>query len=581
METPQILQGIAVSEGIITARVHLLGNPILTIPQSIAEDICLEVVRFQDARLTAIRELEQLIRDTEARLGREKAEIFEAQLLMLSDLDFINKVNERIGAETARAEVALERTIQEYAQIFESMADEYLKERQKDIQDIGRRILCHLLGIPVSTVNLEITEPVIVVAHDLSPSDTAQLDPEMVLGFATDIGGRTSHSAIIARSLDIPAVVGLKDITSRVKPDSLLIVDGFSGKVFIDPPSEIIADYKLKKERNQMNKRTCLSLIDQPTVTVDGHRVELMGNIAVPADLENCLRNGAEGIGLFRSEFLYMNRKALPSEEEQFQAYRRVVEGMQGKSVIIRTLDIGGDKPLVYLDQKPELNPFLGYRAIRLCLKQKDIFKTQFRAILRSSAYGKVKIMYPMIATLEEVNQANDLLKEVEVELETKHIPYDNQIKVGIMIEIPASALIADKLAQKVDFFSIGTNDLIQYTMAADRLNEQVSYLYQPFHPAILRLIQMVVTAAHKHQKPVGMCGEMAGDIISAPVLLGLGLDELSMSPSAILPLRQLIRGLNYRETQKLAVSALALGSQEEVKNLMEKSMTVIHSILG
>lgn len=565
------LRGIAASNGIAIAKILLVQEKIWQIPHRIDNNVDQEIMRFKEAIQKSLAELTQVYEETKSKLGEDKASIFEAHMLILQDTEWVKSVVDKIQSLTISAETALDQSVKQYIDIFELMENEYLKERIADIKDVGQRIMSHLLGISYSVT--QITEPVVIITRDLTPSYTVQLSREYVLGFATDIGGRTSHSTIVARSMEIPAVVGLKDITAQAENGAIVIVDGIDGKVILNPTPEVINEYEQKRREFIKSKRSLALLVNEPTITADGHQVELAANIGTPEDLDSCLHNGAEGVGLFRTEFLYMNRNKLPSEDEQFLAYKVVAEGMKGKPVTIRTLDVGGDKELPYLNLEKEMNPFLGYRAIRLCLDQQEIFQTQIRAILRASHYGKVKMMYPMISCLSEVRQANALVAQVKEELDSRNIPYDHEMEVGIMVEIPASALIADVLAKEVDFFSIGTNDLIQYTMAVDRLNEKISYLYQPFHPAVLRLIQMVIEAAHRHNKRVALCGEMASDPFAAPILLGLGLDEFSMSVPSLLGLRQLIRRLNFQEMRVLAQEVLKLDSQEDIKELINNSL--------
>ena len=426
--------------------------------------------------------------------------------------------------------------------MFEQMDNEYMKERKADIRDVTKRILSHLLGVQIVNPSM-ILEEAIIVAEDLTPSDTAQLNRTFVKGFTTNVGGLTSHSAIMAHSMEIPAVVGTKTATEEIHHGDLIIVDGIKGEVHINPTKEVIAQYEKKQVRFEEKKAVWAKLINEQTITADGHYVELAANIGTSEDLESVIKSGGEAIGLYRTEYLYMGRKELPSEEEQFKSYKAVLEGMQGKPVVVRTLDIGGDKDLPYLNLPKELNPFLGFRAIRLCLEKQELFRTQLRALLRASIYGNLKIMFPMIANLDEFRAAKAILEDERERLSGKGIKVSDKIEIGIMVEIPSTAVMADQFAKEVDFFSIGTNDLIQYTMAADRMNERVSYLYQPYNPAILRLIKMVIDAAHTEGKWVGLCGEMAGDELAVPLLLGMGLDKFSMSATSILKVRsQLLR---------------------------------------
>lgn len=452
--------------------------------------------------------------------------------------------------------------------MFENMKSAYLKERAADMRDVTKRVLTHLLGL--NYVNpADINEEVIVIAEDLTPSDTAQLNRNYVKGFTTNIGGRTSHSAIMARSLEIPAVVGTKEVLDKVNSGDLVIVDGLDGSVIINPTEDVLNEYKAKRDKYLVQIEEWKKLREVQTTSKDGVHVELAANIGTPNDVTGVLENGGEGVGLYRTEFLYMGRTELPSEDVQFNAYKTVLEKMEGKPVVVRTLDIGGDKELPYLNLPKEMNPFLGFRAIRLCLEQKDLFRTQLRALLRASVYGTLRIMFPMIATLDEFRAAKALLLEEKEKLQAEGVQVSDEIQLGIMVEIPSTAVLADQFAKEVDFFSIGTNDLIQYTMAADRMNERVSYLYQPYNPSILRLVKMVIDAAHKEGKWAGMCGEMAGDATAIPLLLGLGLDEFSMSATSILPARSQISKLSKADMEQLAAKALQMQTAEQVVELV------------
>ncbi len=505
--------------------------------------------------------------------GEDKAQIFEAHLLVLSDPELLTPIEDKVKTESVNAEYALKETADMFVNMFESMDNEYMKERAADIRDVTKRVLSHLLGVQIANPSM-VTEEVIVIAEDLTPSDTAQLNRQFVKGFTTDIGGRTSHSAIMARSMEIPAVVGTKSITSSVENGDVVIVDGLNGEVHINPTPEVIEEYKKEHARYEEQKAEWAKLVNEPTVSKDGQHVELAANIGTPKDLEGVRNNGGEGVGLYRTEFLYMGRDELPTEEEQYEAYKAVLEGMEGKPVVVRTLDIGGDKELPYLNLPKEMNPFLGYRAIRLCLDEQDIFRTQLRALLKASPYGNLKIMFPMISNLQEFREAKAILEEEKKALQENGTKVADRIEVGIMVEIPSTAVMADVFAKEVDFFSIGTNDLIQYTMAADRMNERVSYLYQPYNPAILRLVKMVIDAAHKEGKWAGMCGEMAGDEIAVPILLGLGLDEFSMSATSILRARSQIHRLNKSDMKKLAEEVLQLDTNDEVIKAVEKAVS-------
>lgn len=568
-------KGIAAAPGIVLGRALVVKEVKIRVERRTiaAEQISEELQRLEKSIHQANLDLERIKEKAEREIGEQEAQIFEAHQMILQDPEFIGAVEAKIRDEKVNAEAALEEVRDGFIQVFESMDNEYMRERAADLRDVSNRILKKLLGIE-QKAEADFTDPVILVTHDLTPSDTAQLDKEKVKGFATNIGGRTSHSTIMARTMEIPAVVGLTNITELLETGDFLIVDGLAGEVHIRPDAKLIETYEEKRKVYQKEKETLAALIDQPSVTADGHRVELVANIGNPEDARQAVQYGAEGIGLFRTEFLYMDREDFPSEEEQFEAYRSAAVAMgKDRPVIIRTLDIGGDKELPYLKLPKELNPFLGYRAVRLCLNEVELFKTQLRALLRASAYGNIKIMYPMIATLAELRKANQLLEEVKTELRQANLPFNEEIEVGIMIEVPAAALVADHLAKEADFFSIGTNDLIQYTMAADRMNEQVSYLYQPFNPALLRLIRNVIEAAHKEGKWVGMCGEMAGDETAIPILLGLGLDEFSMSASSILRARQLIKRLEMSKMRELAEHALKLESEEAIRAYIKEKV--------
>ncbi|CAM4468603.1 phosphoenolpyruvate--protein phosphotransferase [Paenibacillus typhae] len=566
------ISGIAASAGIAVARAFILEHPDYTITKTSVSDVEAELAKLQAALDKSKGELQAIKERTLAELGEKKAEIFESHLLILEDPELISPVMDKIREEAVNADYALNEVASQFVSMFENMKSAYLQERAADMRDVTKRVLNHLLGIHYISP-AEISEEVIVIAQDLTPSDTAQLNRNFVKGFTTNIGGRTSHSAIMARSLEIPAVVGTKNVLSLVKAGDLVIVDGLSGDVLINPSEAEVAEYKTKQEAYDLQIAEWKKLRDEATVSADGKHVELAANIGTPNDVAGVIENGGEGVGLYRTEFLYMGRDKLPSEEVQYNAYRTVLENMNGKPVVVRTLDIGGDKELPYLDLPKEMNPFLGFRAIRLCLDRQDIFRTQLRALLRASAHGDLRIMFPMIATLGEFRAARDLLLEEKAKLREEGKEVSDNIQLGIMVEIPSTAVLADQFAKEVDFFSIGTNDLIQYTMAADRMNEQVSYLYQPYNPAILRLVKIVIDAAHAEGKWTGMCGEMAGDSTAIPLLLGLGLDEFSMSATSILPARSQISKLSAAEMKEMAAKALQLGTAEEVAALVQSSV--------
>lgn len=564
------LKGIAASQGISFAKAYVFVEPDLTVKEVKIEDVAAEIKRFEDAIEASKKELTIIKENALASLGADKAAVFEAHLLILDDPEFMGTVKTDIESKVINAEYAFKETSDMFISMFEAMDNEYMKERAADIRDVSKRILAHLLGVDLPNPSL-IDEEVIVIAEDLTPSDTAQLNKKYVKGFATNIGGRTSHSAIMARSLEIPAVVGTSSITEDVKNGDILILDGLDGVVLVNPDEATTAEYKEKHAKFEAQKAEWAKLVTEKSVTKDGHEVILAANIGTPADLEGVKNNGGEAVGLYRTEFLYMGRDQLPTEDEQFEAYKAVLEGMGDKPVVVRTLDIGGDKELPYLDLPKEMNPFLGFRAIRLCLEEKELFRTQLRALLRASVYGKLCVMFPMIATVQEFRAAKALFLEEKEKLVAEGVAVSNDIELGIMVEIPSTAVIADIFAKEVDFFSIGTNDLIQYTMAADRMSEKVSYLYQPYNPAILRLVKNVIEASHKEGKWTGMCGEMAGDSLAIPLLLGMGLDEFSMSATSILQARSQIKNLTLDEMKELVEKAVMCATTEEVLALIEE----------
>ena len=569
------LHGIAASDGIAIAKVYTLTEPDLNFKKISVEDTDNEILRLEKALEVSTKEIE-LIKETALKnLGEEEAQVFEAHLMVLSDPELVGQVKDAITSQKVNAEHALKEVSDMFISIFAGMEDNpYMQERAADIRDVSKRILANLLGVKIPSP-ATIKDEVVVVAGDLTPSDTAQLNRQYVKAFVTDIGGRTSHSAIMARSLEIPAIVGTKDITSLAKDGDLIIIDGLSGEVFLNPSEDVVAEYRAKAEAFAAQQAEWEKLKDADTFTKDGHQVELAANIGTPKDLEGVIHNGAEGVGLYRTEFLYMDSHDMPTEEDQFEAYKAVLEGMNGKPVVVRTMDIGGDKELPYLPLPHEMNPFLGYRAIRISLNEPEMFRTQLRALLRASVYGKLRIMFPMIATLNDFRGAKALLLEEKAKLVAEGVAVSDDIQVGIMIEIPAAAVLAHQFAKEVDFFSIGTNDLIQYTMAADRMNERVSYLYQPYNPSILTLIKHVIDSAHKEGKWAGMCGEMAGDQTAVPLLVGLGLDEFSMSASSVLKTRSLISKLTLEEMKALADKAInECATVQEVEALVEEAVS-------
>lgn len=567
-----MIKGISASLGIAIAKAYRLEEIKMDITKRHIEDINEEISRLDKAIKEAEVDLNYLKDYTLKKLGKDKAEIFEAHLLVLNDPDVMASVIDKIKNEEVNADYALKEVRDMYVSLFENMDNEYMRERATDILDVTNRVLAKILNLRTNDLSL-IQEEVIIVAHDLTPSDTAQMDKKFIKGIVTNIGGRTSHAAIMARSLEIPAIVGTKNVLDLVSNDQLIILDAIHGEVIINPSEEDIEKYLNMKNVFEQEKMELQKLKDKPTISIDGKKVGLLANIGSPNDLQGVLDYGAEGIGLFRTEFLYMDKDKLPSEEEQFTAYKHVLEKMAGKPVVIRTLDVGGDKDLPYLNMPKELNPFLGYRAIRFCLGHKEIFKTQLRALLRASIYGNLKIMFPMIATVDEFIEAKELLLSVKKELTDENIAVSDDIQVGMMIEIPSAALFVDKFSKLVDFFSIGTNDLIQYLFACDRMNEHVSYLYQPFNPILLRLIKNIIDEAHKENKWVGMCGEMAGDEMAIPLLLGLGLDEFSMSATSILQARNLISKLSQEEMSSLVHECLNKNNMDEVISLIKETI--------
>ena len=568
-------KGTGASPGIALGKDLVIEHRELVIEKKTIENIDEEIQKLESAVKVSKEELTKVKEKALAELGEHEAEIFEAHLLVLEDPELIGSAISKIRDEKVNADYALNEIKEIFVAMFESMDNEYMRERAADIKDVTNRVLRHILGIKVVDL-AELDEEVVLIAHDLTPSDTATMNKNMVLGFLTDIGGRTSHTAIMARTLEIAAVVGLNDITKKVKDGDYIVFNGDTGEVIVNPDEETKAKYASLKEEFEEYRKSLELLKGQASITTDGRHVELAGNIGSPNDVEGLIKNDAEGVGLYRTEFLYMDKEdSFPTEEEQYEAYKAVLEGMNNKPIVIRTLDIGGDKELPYFEMEAEMNPFLGYRAIRLCLDRKDIFKTQLRALYRASVHGKLRIMFPMISSLEELLDAKEVIKEVLKELDAENIAYSNDVEVGMMIEIPSAAVISDVLAKHVDFFSIGTNDLIQYTCAVDRMNQKISHLYNQFNPAVLRLIKMVIDNAHKEGKWVGMCGESAGDQRMIPILLGFGLDEFSMSPISILPARKLITSLSYADMQKFADEVLAMGTAKEIKEYVDKTFNM------
>nr|WP_145157183.1 phosphoenolpyruvate--protein phosphotransferase [Paenibacillus terrae] len=568
----QLLTGVPASPGIAIAKAYRLEAEESIPQQRKVDDPAAEKQRLRSAVDAAKADIDRIRETTLERLGPQKAEIFEAHLFLLDDPDLIDTTLDQIESEGVNAEYALHEVASSIIEALQSMDNEMLRERAADVKDITGRVISKLEGREHSALS-ELSAETILIAKDLTPSDTAQLNLEFVRGFVTEIGSRTSHSAIMARSLELAAVVGTGADASGIRTGDMIILDATAGQVIVNPSDEQLRDYSTRKAEYEEYKTRMRSYVDRPSVTADGVQVELASNIGGIDDLEKVLANGADGIGLFRTEFLYMGRSSFPSEEEQYSVYKHVLEKMNGKRVVIRTLDIGGDKELPYLQLPKEMNPFLGQRAIRLCLEKEDLFRTQLRALLRASMHGKLAIMFPMIAVLGELREAKRILAEERAKLEQEGTKVSDTLEVGIMIEIPAAAIAADVLAKEVDFFSIGTNDLIQYTMAADRMNESVAYLYQPHHPSILRLVQLVIQAANRHGKWAGMCGEMAGDSAAIPLLLGLGLYEFSMSASSVLPARELISRLSREEWAGLAEQAIGMSTQQEVLDFVNQQL--------
>lgn len=563
------LQGIAVSNGVAIGNAYCLVEPDLSFEQRIVTDTTEEIKRLRNATLQAKLELQEIQAMADRKFGEEEAAIFAAHLLLLKDPELTQAIESKISSGM-NAEYALHDVSTMYITMFEGMENAYMQERAADIRDVSKRLLAHLLGVEIPDYS-RISSNVIIVAEDLTPSMTVQLNTEFVKGFVTNVGGKTSHSAILARTMGIPAVVGTKTATHNIKHGEKIIVDGASGQIVVEASPEMIEYYESRLNMHQKSTQALAGYRTLASVSADGHEVEIAGNIGSPEDVQNLIEAGADGIGLFRTEFLYMNRQGLPSEEEQFGAYKKVLERMQGKAVVVRTLDIGGDKNLPYLKLPAEANPFLGYRAIRLCLHQQQIFRIQLRALLRASAYGNLKIMFPMIATIDEFRAAKQILQEEKQQLISEGIVVSDTIEIGLMIEIPSAAILADVFAQEADFLSIGTNDLIQYTLAADRMNENVAYLYQPYHPAVLRLIRTVIDAGHNHGKWVGMCGEMAGDEIAIPILLALGLDEFSMNASSILQTRAQISKLSREKLAPHIEQIMLLRTAHEIEQYVRE----------
>ncbi len=575
MNKNYLLKGIVASEGIAIGKVFLVNRDHLELSHyniTTSEEIEKEVQRFKKAIEESRSQLLRAKKDINKKKFKEAQYIIDTHILLLQDKVLIDNTIKIIKHDKIDAALALKKTIEGLRKNLADINDEYMKERTSDIDYIEQRILRNLAGIKADLV-AKIREKVIIVAYDLSPADTANLNVNEVLGFTIDCGGRTSHTAIMARALKIPAVVGLKDITRRVKTGDTMILDGIHGVVIINPTADTLRKYQQKKAEYDEFEIGLLKHKELPGETVDGFKVKLLANIEIMEELPSVTEYGAEGIGLYRTEFLYLNRKDLPSEEEQFEIYKTVSQKISPLPVTIRTLDIGGDKFMSQIDVAEEINPVMGLRAIRFCLKEVTIFKTQLRAILRASAHGKVKIMFPMISGIEEVRQIKKILNEVKKELQAERKVFDHAIEIGIMVEVPSAGTIADILAREVNFFSIGTNDLIQYTLAIDRVNEQVSYLYEPLHPAVLRILRNIINAAHDNGIPVAMCGEMAGEPFYIPILLGLGIDELSMNVMALPRVKRVLRSLDFKQSQLVIDNIFKLSTAGEIEMLLKKEV--------
>ena len=565
-----MISGIPASPGIVFGKALVLKEEKIVLDtEKIKDDqIDAEVARFYAGREAAVEQLTAIKDRAFQSLGEEKAAIFEGHLMILEDEELEEEIIEYLRSHKVNAGVAASRIIDQQVEMLSEIDDEYLKERAGDIRDIGNRLIKNILGMKVVDLG-EIDEEAILVAYDLTPSETAQLNLDKVLGFITDIGGRTSHTSIMARSLELPAIVGTNDVTEKVKTGDYLILDAINNAVYVNPSREDIERLKKLEAQLAEEKAELAKLKELPALTLDGHRVDVVANIGTIRDCEGADRNGAEGVGLYRTEFLFMDRDQLPSEEEQFIAYKEVVEAMNGRIVILRTMDIGGDKELPYLDLPKEMNPFLGWRAIRIAFDRRQILHDQLRAVLRASAFGKLAVMFPMIISVEEIRELKSVIEVLKQELRNEGKAFDESIQIGLMVETPAAAVNARFLAKEVDFFSIGTNDLTQYTLAVDRGNEMISHLYNPLSPAVLNLIKQVIDASHAEGKWTGMCGELAGDEKATLLLLGMGLDEFSMSAISIPRIKKLIRNVNFHDAKELADSALQKPTAVEIEQLV------------
>lgn len=568
------VKGIAASDGIGIAPAYLLVDPDLSYDKVKVDDTAAEYARVEKAFQDSIEELTQIKENAKDRLGEEELGVFDAHIAILSDPEMLGQIKDDIENNHTGAEEAVDKVTTNFADMLAAMTDNaYMQERAADVKDVAKRAMSHLLGKQLPNI-AGINSPVVIVAHEITPSDTSQMDAKFVKGIVTDLGGRTSHAAIMSRTLRIPAIVGSNEITTSVEHGQMMIVDGLNGDAIIDPSDDQVKEYEAKAEAFEAERAEWAKLVDAPSVSKDGKEFEIAANIGTPDDTEDAVKQGADGVGLFRSEFLYMDNDHMPSEDEQFEAYKKAVVGMNGKPVVVRTMDIGGDKPLDYMPLPKEENPFLGYRAIRICLDRPELFKTQLRALVRASEFGPVSIMFPMIATVAELRQAKAIFEEAKAEVQKDHPGLGDDVKIGMMIEIPLAALNAAQLAKEVDFFSIGTNDLIQYSFAADRGNEAVSYLYQPLNPAFLSLVKHVITSAHENGAKAAMCGEMAGDEMALPLLMGMGLDEYSMSATSILRTRSMMKKLDTKEWAGYVDEIIAnCATVEEVQDFVKSKL--------
>jgi phosphotransferase system enzyme I (PtsI) len=571
-----LLQGLGVSDGLKIGKVFVYKqSSTAQLPETKTEDVQAELARLRAAKQESITELEALVAHAERTLGEEKATIIKGQISFLNDPSFYPPMEKLIETESWSAATAIQKTVNQVAGMLEAMPIEYMKERAADIRDVGRRLASQISGEKSQRLS-DIQEPVILVAEDLAPSETVQLDRQFILGFATRVGGKTSHTAILAQSLGIAAVLGLGDTIDQISHGDTLVINGSTGACILHPTDETILQTTEQMKIEDETKISLACYATRKAVTLDGHHFEMAANIGTPEEAEGLLEKGAEAVGLYRTEFLFMSRNQMPDEETQFKAYKAVAESLKGKPVVVRTLDIGGDKELPYLTLPHELNPFLGYRAVRLCLDDTTLFKTQLRAILRASAFGQLKVMFPMISGASEWRQAKAIWEETKAEVIAEGHKVADKIELGIMIEIPSAALMARTLAKEVDFFSIGTNDLVQYTVAVDRMNEKVSYLYDYFHPAVIRLIKEVIDASNERGKWTGMCGSMAGDPLAAPLLAGLGLHEWSMSSGAIHKVKRIVTNVEQKACQALATRVLDMSTPEEIRAELEKFQSEI-----